>query len=297
MIEEKVSSGQATDDENSSSKDGKERVSYVSKDLKTIIEFVGKVYSQLGHTIYHSNKAIATIHGLSPNSIKMHLSSAQQYKLLELKHGTGYKVTDHFQKIFLPRDDNEKRAAVIESLKNPETYQQLFKDYEYHVVPRDGVKNHFIRNFGFKDDNATRAAEVFLANLKEFELLDSRGVLTSALPSKPIIPKIGEATEGEEVKAENNEPNGSQGRDATVPPSNGFQPPVVIHNNEYTADSRYREHIWIPIHITKSQTAVFAYPKEITENDIKIVEHQLAGILLRIRLENEEKNKGVQTPS
>lgn len=291
MNEEKLSGTGTSDDDGHSSKESKKRISYVSKDLKSMIDFVARVYNQLGHTAYNSNKAIATVHGLSPDSIKQHLTSAQQYRLLEIKHGTGYKITDHFQKLYLPKTDNEKRSAVIESLKNPETYQQIFKDYEYHVVAPDGVKNHFIRSFGFKEDIAIRAAQVFLENLKDFELLDGRGVLTSGMPSKPVVPEI--KPEGEEIKDEH---GGGEDQNNNGNLSSRDQSPAVIHNNEYTQNSKYQNHIWIPIHITKGQTAVFAYPEEITENDIKIVEHQLAGILLRIRLENEEK-KGAQTPS
>jgi len=286
MNEEKLNGSTTLEDENQPSKDGRKRISYVGKDLKTIIDFVAKVYNKLGHTEYHSNKAIATVNGLSPDSIKMHLSSAQQYKLLEIKHRIGYKVTDHFQKIHLPKNDNERRIAIIESLKNAETYQQLFKDYEYHVVPSDGVRNYFIRTYGMKEDSAIKAADVFLQNLKDFDLLDSRGVLTSALPTKPIIPEL--QHESEETSdmdtppvEENNGGNGGQKN----------SPPAIVQN-EYTQSTKYQDHIWIPIHLTKQQTAVFAYPKGISENDIKIVEHQLAGILLRIRLENEENNKG-----
>ena len=117
MNEEITTNSEQLDDENLSSGDGKKRVTWVSKDLKSMIEFIGKVYSKLGHTEYLSNKAIAAVHGLSADSIKMHLSSGQQYKLLELKHRIGYKITEHFQKIFLPKNDSEKRASVIESLK------------------------------------------------------------------------------------------------------------------------------------------------------------------------------------
>jgi hypothetical protein len=265
------------------SKEGRRRISYVSKDLKTMIDFVAKVYNNLGHTTYHSNKAIATVHALSPDSIKLQLSSGQQYKLLEIKHGVGYKVTDHFQKIYLPKTEQEKRIAVIDSLKHAETYQQLFKDYEFHVVPFDGVKNHFIRTYGMKEDIASKAAQVFIDNLKDYELLDSRNVLTSAMPQKPVI--IEPNSQNDDNKKENDE--ASDGHDEVPPPHN--PPPAIF--NDYAGNSKYLNHIWIPIHITKGQTTIFAYPKEITENDIKIVEHQLAGILLRIRLENEEKSK------
>jgi hypothetical protein len=292
MNEETSNSSTLVDDENEASNEGTKRNTYVSKDLKTIISFIAKVYNQLGHTTHLSNQAIATVHGLSPSSIKGHLSSAQQYKVLELKHRIGYKITEHFQKLHLPKSEQEKRSAVIDSLKHPETYQQLFKDYEYHTVPADGVKNHFIRNFGFREDVAVKAAQIFIDNLKDFELLDSRGVLTSGLPFKPITPIINQT--GDEGKDDPHRDVSSSGNDET--PLKNSPATVVPSNNGYTENSKYQNHIWIPIHITKSQTAVFAYPKEISENDIKIVEHQLAGILLRIRLENEEKNKGAETP-
>lgn len=291
MNEENLKADHSFDDENQSSKDSKKRISYVSKDLKSMIDFVAKVYNQLGHTTHHNNKAIATVHGFSPDSIKQQLTSAQQYKLLELKHGIGYKITEDFKKLYLWKSENEKRSAVIDSLKAPDTYQQLFKDYEYNVVPLDGVKNHFIRSFGFKEGIAAKAAQIFLDNLKDFELLDSRGVLTSALPLKPIVPE--DKATGEE---NDNDSNGEELHDNSRTPLQKNPPPAVILSNEYTENSKYQNHIWIPIHITKNQTAVFAYPKEISENDIKIVEHQLAGILLRIRLENEEKNQGVSAP-
>lgn len=289
MTTEKVNESSILDDENQLSKEGKKRISYVTKDLKTMIDFVAKVYNQLGHTAYHSNKAIAVVHGLSPDSIKQHLTSAQQYKILTLKHGTGYKITDHFQKLYLPKNDNEKRASVIESLKNAETYQQLFKDYEYHVVPTDGVKNHFIRTFGFKDDIAVKAAEVFLQNLKDFELLDSRGVLTSALQIKPIIPEVNAGKEDPVA-----EPNGSnQNNENTEPEAqpNGLPARQRVDKLIFQSELDTQGKKQIPIYLTDSKQALLVYPDDISEDDIELVKHQIDGILLRIKLESKRKGQ------
>lgn len=172
-------------------KEGKKRVSYVFRDHLSMVEFVSGMYRNLGHTDYHSNKAIAAAHQLSPDSIKQQLTCCQQYRLLEIKHGVGYKITELFLRIFLPVNDSEKRVAVIESLKSPDTYQQLFKEYEYHIVPPlSGLKNHFVRNFNFAPAIAEKAAQVFIENLKEYDLLDPRGVLTSAMPAKPKEPEV-----------------------------------------------------------------------------------------------------------
>lgn len=247
-----------------------------------MIDFVAKVYQQLGHTSYHSNKAIATVHQLSPDTIKPHLSSSQYYGLLEIKHGVGYKVTDQFQRIFLPRNDNEKRSAIIESLKMPETFQQLFKDYEFHVVPFDGVKNHFIRSFGMKEDIAAKTAQIFIENLKEYQLLDNRGVLTSGMPSKPVIAEV---THAEEVKPD------------PVPPEDGSETPKdnrlperklvdrFIYQSELDANGKKS----IPIHLIDGKQALFVYPDDISADDIELVKHQIDGILLRIKLESKKK--------
>lgn len=284
MNEQRVNEGSLSEDETSTtSKEGKKRLSYVARDLKTIIDFVGKVYNQLGHTAYHSNKAIATVHGLSPDSIKPHLTSAQQYKLLELKFGTGYKITDHFQKLYLPKNDQEKRTAIIESLKSPETYQQLFKDYEYHVVPFEGVKNHFIRSFGMNNELAAKVAQVFMDNLKDFNLQDARGVLTSALPAKPIVTEVN-------AESEESESNNSNGTNANSNGDSGNNLPArrvdkLIFQSELDAAGKKT----IPIYLIGNKQALFVYPDDITEDDIELVKHQIDGVLLRIKLEAKKK--------
>ncbi len=88
-------------------KEVRKRVSYVARDHKSMIDFVAAIYKNLGHTDFHSNKAIATLHKLASDSIKQQLTSAQQYKLLEIKFGIGYKVTELFKRILLPINDHE----------------------------------------------------------------------------------------------------------------------------------------------------------------------------------------------
>lgn len=289
MNEEILTGSDSLQPKSKASHEPKKRVSYVSKDLKSMIDFVAKVYNQLGHTNYQSNKAIATVHGLSPDSIKLHLSCAQQYMLFEIKYGVGYKVTEHFQKVFLPRTENEKRSAIIESLKHPETYQQLFKDYEYHVVPFDGVKNHFIRNFGLNKDVATKAAQIFIDNLKDYDLLDSRGVLTSAMAYRPSSPEV---KVEEEVNEDNDNIETSTQQQDNLPAT--IKTNKFIFQSELDAAGKKT----IPIHLLNNEQAMLVYPENITEDDIEIVKHQIDGILLKIRLETKQKakEKGAATP-
>lgn len=273
-------------EETANQRDAKKRTSYVARDHKSMVEFVAEVYKNLGHTEYHSNKAIATVHQLSPDSIKQHLTSSQQYKLLEIKYGVGYKVTELFKRIYLPINDAEKRSAVIESLKFPDTYQQLFKEYEFNIVPPvNGIKNHFVRNFQYKDDIAERAAQVFIENLKEYELLDSRGVLTSGMPLKPVFAEVKSETQDDGQAANKNDEVNNSSSFNDLPAIQ--QPQKVIFQTELETQGKKT----VPIYLTDEKQALFVYPNDITADDIDLVKHQIEGILLRIKLESKKKKE------
>lgn len=55
----------------------------------------------------------------------------------------------------------------------------------------------------------------------------------------------------------------------------------------------------IPVHLTLGKTAYLVYPSDINEKDIKIMEYEVGGILLRLKMEEElreeaEKEKAAQ---
>lgn len=268
--------------------DNSKRVSYVSKDLLQMIQFVAKIYDRLGHTDYHKNTAIAAVNGVKAVSIKMHLSSAQQYNLLELKRKEGYKVTDHFKRLYLWKSSDERTAAAIESLRNPSTYKVLFKDYEYNTVPFEGVKNHLIKTFDMVPDAAAKAAEVFIKNLRDFGLLDNRGVLITALPAKnedsDDKPQLQDVDDADNLK-----PVYLNTIEKLIPPTNN--PRSIILHCETDANKMKT----VPIHLIDSKQAWLVYPDDMTEDDIVIISHQVEGVLMRIKL--EAKRKGAETPS
>jgi hypothetical protein len=159
------------------SKEGKRR-SYPVRELKYIIEFVTKIYTELGPNSYHSKENIAKTHNLSADYIKQILSTCQQYKLLDLKHGTGYKVSALFVKIHKPLDDEEKTSAVVESIQSVEIFHSLINDYEGHTVPAlNGIVNKIHRDFQLKEALAQKVADIFVRNLNDFNLIDLRGDL------------------------------------------------------------------------------------------------------------------------
>ena len=46
----------------------------------------------------------------------------------------------------------------------------------------------------------------------------------------------------------------------------------------------------VPIYLTKEKMAYLVYPKDISAKDIKLLEHAINGILLRLELEKDEEN-------
>src|SRR6266498_2820334 len=110
---------------------------------------------------------------LSVNSIKQIVSTSNQYQCLKKIHGKGYKITEAFTKIFHPENDEEKIQTIIECIKNVPFYIPLINDYNEKVVPSiEGLQNRFIRDNKMKPHLAKAAAEIFIQNLKDFNLVE-----------------------------------------------------------------------------------------------------------------------------
>lgn len=163
-------------------KEAKQRSeAYPVKTFNEIFSFVEKVYSTYGGTSYHTNIEVAGAVGLATATIKQPLSTAQQYGLLENKHGKGYRVTPLFQNIVLWENENDKLANIIESLRSPAIFKKFFEDYTGQVVPTIvGLKNRIQREYSLKENLAELVANIFLENLKSFNLLNSKNVLINS---------------------------------------------------------------------------------------------------------------------
>jgi hypothetical protein len=151
---------------------------YPVLELPPAIEFVTKIYNDLGYSHYHDKETIAKIHGTGYHSIKQKLSTSQQYGLLDLKYNTGYKVTPLFLKLYRPENDSEKLEGIIEALRNPPLYAKLIAEYNNHNVPSTmGLSTTLFRRYGLHESASTKAAQVFLGNLNFYKLIGSDNVL------------------------------------------------------------------------------------------------------------------------
>jgi len=237
----------------SEDKDSKRSV-YPTRSLNYMISFVSKVYTELGANIYHSKEDISKIHNLSVSTIKPLLSTAQQYGLLELKHGTGYMVTKLFTKIFRPLDDNEKRQGVVDSLRSSQIYSQLLGEYNNRVFPSaNGLVNVLVRSHGMNDGIAQKMVEILFENLKTYNLLNSSSVLS--LDTKTSHPhKEPEKKHEEPIKIENDKPSDKQTGIIAIDeePDNGM--------------------IKIPIRLKGKRMAYLSFPSEYDDQDLTRIE-------------------------
>jgi hypothetical protein len=233
---------------NTSVDNDKERQSYPVKTFKVIEPFVGNVYKKYGNTEIISNQKVADANNLAANSIKQMLSTSQQYTSLRNFHGKGYQVTEEFTHIYHPENEDEKLQLIVKCLKDVPFYRPLFNDYEDKAVPSiEGLQNRFIREYKMKEHIAKNAAEIFIQNLKDFNLLNARNIL--------ILP-----TSNNSAAAANSVNNGNGNHNSN---------PKNTDNNNEDSEENNENNIKIPIRLKGGRMAYLSFPAKFEDDDIK----------------------------
>jgi len=220
--------------------------SYVAKTIKEMIAFCNNAYNQLGNHAYHDKDAIARANNLSYFSIKQSLSTAGQYGLLHNKYGGGYKLTDLFISIVHPKDDAEYIGNIIKCFNNSQVLRELNTAFNNKRLPAtSGIVNTLIRDRKYKEEVATKVANVYLQNLKDFKLLDANGFVN--IPTG-TIPK----------HADNN--------------GGGVTPPVAIKQPEQqhqSGESNETKTLDILIPLKGKREAHLYIPEEYKDEDLE----------------------------
>lgn len=268
--------------ESTAKKEIKRSTSYPAITVMEAYLFASRVNEQFSNADV-SRDEIAHAFKLNPSTISRDIAACVQYGLMIKNTTEGkYKLSERFMNIFRPENEKDKKLNLIAAFGSPKLYQDLINKFDNNVVPIE-LANTLIKHHGITVAASKGAAETFINSAKEVEVINDNRLLkyntTASTISKTqyaIIEDIGVDHDREQERERERERENDQGLPA-------------IFNKEFTSNKENKEHIHIPIHLTNDRVAVFAYPKRISENDVKIVEHQLAGILLRIKLENEEK--------
>ena len=106
------------------------------------------------------------------STVFMRLSTANQYGLLEMKMGEGYKPTPLFTSLYKPLNENEKKEAQLKCLSNSELHSKLIIHYNGKQLPAlGGLGILLYRSYKVSEDASSKAAKIFLDNLSEVGLI------------------------------------------------------------------------------------------------------------------------------
>jgi len=210
---------------------------------KFCIEFTETINSKLGNR-FSTAEQIAKTFNKAVTSIGSHLSSCKQYDLLELKKGQGYKPTEYFFKITRGKTEEDKRDALIQSLKSPSIYEDIIEKFSGQDIPSD-LASIFYWDYSIKEGAKDAAAKIFTENLQNLNLISDEGKLTV---SKSII-EDGVATPATPI----------------VSPPVGVTPPTVIPTVTLPPSSGNKKS---DIKVSTGRFVTLEFPFDITSDEI-----------------------------
>jgi hypothetical protein len=253
----------------------KRSASYPSISLSEAYDFALKINEQFSSTAEVTRDEIAHAVKLNAGTIIRDISSCVQYHLLDKNTAAGkYKLGKIFKDIYKPDSERDKKLSFIEAFGSPKLYQELITRYDNATIPNE-LENVLVKYHGITEAAAKGAADIFIESGKYVGVINENKFLKYAI-TKSTVSKI------QLAEIEDMGPGDGNSTNNGIP--NFAAPAIQVQEDD-------KKNINIPIYLTNNKKAVFAYPEDISENDIKIVKHQLEGIILRITLENEERKQ------
>jgi hypothetical protein len=264
--------------ETNGKKEIKRSASYPALTVLDALSFATKINDKFSTSVEVTRDEIGHVFGLHPNTVSRDVAACSQYGLLHRAVTGKYKLTDLFIDIHQPESEKDKRLKLITSFGTPKLYQELIAKFDNQVIPLE-LPNTLLKHHGITEAASKAAAETFIQSGQQVGVINE----SRALKYQVTLSTVSK-TQYAEIVEENNDNQTKNSLPAKVD-ANIIQEDYVPDNNKK-----------VPIYLTKDKTAYLVYPNEITANDISIIDHQLKGILLRIQLENQEKNKGAEAP-
>ena len=258
----------------------KRSASYPGLALLEAYNFTVKVYEKFSSEDV-TRKEIASAFNRHHSSISRDIAAAAAFGFLDKSLGKGeqearYKTTSLFGDVYRYENEKEKKIALITAFGKPKLYQELIAKFDGEVIP-ETLANTLIKHFGITVPASQECAEIFMKSgveagvINENRLLNYRVVLSTT--SKTQYAEIVEETKNTDVNS--GTPNGL---------------PIQLTQTTFSKEAGLK----IPIHLTKNKMAYLGYPDDINSKDIKLLEHAIKGILLRLELENDTDQEGAQ---
>jgi hypothetical protein len=257
-------------------KEIKRSASYPSLTINAAFDFASLINDKFSPSIEVTREEIGHVFGLHPNTIARDLSACVQFGFVTRTATGKYKLSDAFVDILQPESEKDRRLKLITAFGTPKIYQELITKFDNQVIPQE-LPNTLIKHHGITDAASKSAADTFIQSGQQVGVINEH----RALKFQVTLSTVSKTQYAEITDIAANDINENKNQ-------------LTINNEKlnvgkeiYVQDNNKK----IPIYLTKDKIAYLVYPNEITPSDIQIIDYQLKGILLRIELENEEKNK------
>lgn len=160
-------------------------VAYPSNTISHCKALVTKIHQIFGSTIFTDRKSLSTQLKISESHLQTQLSSCNQYGLLDLKVGEGYKPSNSFTTLYKPLNDEEYKKVQLECFMSPEIYKKIIEHFEGQQLPQEaGLAIILFRKYKIAENASTNAARIFLENVLELGLIKD-GIFSVELIDKP----------------------------------------------------------------------------------------------------------------
>lgn len=184
-----------------------------------------------------------------------------------------YQLTKLFSDIFLPENEKEKRLNFIAAFGKPKLHSDLIAKFDGNVVPPE-IGNTLIKHHNISEAAAQDAANNFIESAIQVGVLGDNRVLKYAVTISTLSKTQYAEVIDESVKDEGRSDNQI----------------VKLEPVNYSSSNDIK----VPIHLTKNKMAYMVYPSDINDKDIKLLEHAIKGILLRLELEKDGAENNIK---
>jgi len=135
---------------------------YPTKSLETALNMAEKAYNNLGTTSVSTETFYQALgYGGRNGASQGALAAIKYYGLVEVS-GDEVQISDLFQKIYRPLNDQEKYDGLKQASKEPKLFGELLSEYDV-IPPANLLASIAIRKFGFSETGAKRFAKSLIA--------------------------------------------------------------------------------------------------------------------------------------
>lgn len=258
----------------------KRSASYPALTVLEAYNFALRVYNKFSN-VEVSRKEIGSALGVNDLSISRDVAASAAYGffdkiLLKGEKDFKYKITDIFNNVYRPENEKQKKLGIIEAFGKPKLFHELINKFDNSVIPEE-LPNTLIKHHNITEAASQEVAEIFINAGKEAGVINDNRFLnfkvTHTATSKTQYAEVIEEQPSEEPATHDN------------------RLPLKVEPANYIPENDIR----VPIHLTKAKMAYMVYPQDINDKDIKLLDHAIKGILLRLELEKDGIDSEIQT--